>query len=422
MKVLLVHAYYTQRGGEDRSFEEERELLAAHGHNVVEYVRSNDELAGRGKFAAATDAVWNHRAARDVAELVRREAPDVVHCTNTFPLISPAVCHAARREGAAVVQALRNYRLLCASAYLMRQGRPCEDCLGRAVPWPAVVHRCYRDSAAASATVAAMQMVHRAAGTWRHQVDAFYTLTEFAKQKFVAGGFPAERMHVKHNCVHPDPGAGAGSGGYALFAGRLSPEKGVGTLLEAWRRDAALPRLKIVGDGPLAGEVEAAAKQDSRIAAVGRLATSEVHRLMGEAAVVVVPSVWYETFGRTIAEAYAVGTPVAASRLGAMGELVEDGVSGVLFQVGDAADLGAKVRQIVEAPAEDRAAMRHRARAAFEARFTPQRNYERLMEIYELAHRHAALRAVRPPQGRATASGEGAPRPALLTPAGRGPS
>lgn len=395
MKVLLCHTYYTQRGGEDRSFEEERELLIANGHCVIEYVRRNDEAASQGSLAAASNTLWNRQAAREVTELIRRDAPDVMHCTNTFPLISPAVCHAARREGVAVVQALRNYRLLCAGAYLMRDGRPCEDCIGRLAPWPAVVHRCYRESTTASAAVAAMQMLHRALGTWRRTVDAFFTLTEFAREKFVGAGFPVERVHVKHNCVQPDPGVGDGSGEYAVFAGRLSPEKGVGTLLEAWRLDARLPPLMVVGDGPLLKEVESAAARDPRITATGLLGAGDVHRLMRSAAVVVVPSLWYETFGRTIAEAYAVGAPVVASRLGAMAELVEDGVTGLQFKAGDAGDLAAKVRQVVEATADERLARRRRARGAFESRFTPQRNYDRLIEIYDLALRHAAQRSTR---------------------------
>lgn len=422
MKVLLVHAYYTQRGGEDRSFEEERELLVAHGHRVIEYVRSNDELANRGPLAAAAGTLWNRRAAREIADLIRRETPDVMHCTNTFPLISPAACHAARREGVAVVQALRNYRLLCAGAYLMRDGRPCEDCLGRAVPWPAVVHRCYRDSVAASSAVVAMQMLHRAVGTWRRTVDAFFTLTEFAREKFVAGGFPAERVYVKHNCVQPDPGVGDGAGGYAVFAGRLSPEKGVATLLEAWRQDPGLPPLKVIGEGPLLAEVQAAAARDPRIESTGQLSAGAVHRLMGSAAVVVVPSLWYETFGRTIAEAFAAGTPVAASRLGAMAELVEEGVTGRQFQAGDAGDLAVKVRQIVEAAGDQRDAMRRAARATFEARFTPQRNYERLVEIYELALRHAAQRTLHTGKAMSApvvAAKEATLMPELMTPAGR---
>jgi glycosyltransferase involved in cell wall biosynthesis len=395
MKVLLCHAYYTQRGGEDRSFEEERELLTAHGHRVIEYLRQNDELTRMNGLRAATATLWNRRAAGEVAALIRHEQPDVVHCTNTFPLISPAVCHAAHRAGVAVVQALRNYRLLCAGAYLMRDGRPCEDCLGRTVPWSAVAHRCYRDSAAASMAVAAMQLLHRALGTWRNKVDAYFTLTEFARQKFIDAGFPAERVHVKYNCVHPDPGVGRGDGNYAVMAGRLSPEKGVATLLDAWRRHADLPPLKILGDGPLAVNVQAAAASDPRIEWLGERAAAEVHGTIAAAAVLLVPSVWYETFGRTIAEAYAAGTPVIASRLGAMVELVDEGVTGWLFEPGNVEDIAAKVRTAAALPTDQYLKFRHAARAAYERKFTPAQNYDRLMEIYDIARRSAALRTAR---------------------------
>jgi glycosyltransferase involved in cell wall biosynthesis len=385
MKILLCHTYYTQRGGEDRSFEEERELLRGAGHEVIEYVQHNDAMNAMGRVAAAATTVWNRRAAADVAELVRTRTPDVVHCTNTFPLLSPAVCRAAHRGGAAVVQALRNYRLLCAGSYLLRDDRPCEDCIGRSVPWPAVVHRCYRDSAAASAAVAAMQVVHRAAGTWRRHVDAFFTLTEFARGKFLAAGFPADRVHVKYNSVHPDPGVGDGAGGFFAFAGRLSPEKGVATLLKAWRLDATLPPLKVIGDGPLAPQVAAAAADDPRIEWLGHRTEADVHGIFGRAMGVIVPSVWYETFGRTIAEAFAGGTPVIASRLGAMAELVADGRTGWLFAPGDAANLARAVAACRDTEDGPRATLRVAARAEYERQFTPMSNYRRLLEIYELA-------------------------------------
>ncbi len=392
MKVLLCHSYYTQRGGEDRSFEEERELLLAHGHEVVQYVRRNEDMNAMGRLQAAGTTLWNGCAAKDVAGLVASEQPDVVHFTNTFPLISPAACRAAGRGGAAVVQALRNYRLLCANSYLMRDGRPCEDCIGRAVPWPAIAHRCYRDSAAASAAVVAMQTLHRALGTWRRHVDAFFTLTEFARQKFVAAGLPAERVHVKANSVQPDPGVGAGAGGYVAFAGRLSSEKGVSTLLEAWRSNPDLPPLKIVGDGPLLGEVTAAARDDRRIESLGHVSEADVQRIFGAATAVIVPSLWYETFGRTVAEAFAGGTPVVASRIGALAELVDQGRTGWLFKPGNAAELAAAVRTAEKTPPGDRSEMRTRARTEYDRRFTPQHNYARLIEIYNLAIAYAAAR------------------------------
>jgi glycosyltransferase involved in cell wall biosynthesis len=400
MKILLCHGYYTQRGGEDRSFEEERELLAAAGHQVVEYVRRNEDMHAQGAVRSLATTVWNWAAAADVTQLVARERPDVVHCTNTFPLISPAACHVAHRHGAAVVQALRNYRLLCANASLLRDGQPCEDCVGRLVPWPALVHRCYHDSAGHTTAVVAMQMFHRAVGTWRRKVDAFFTLTQFARQKFVDAGFPADRVHVKYNSVLPDPGAGAGDGGYAAFAARLSPEKGVACLLDAWRRHPELPPLRIVGEGPMAGEVAAAAATDPRIEWLGHLPESGVHRVFGAARAVIMPSIWYETFGRTIAEAFAGGTPVIASQLGAMAELVDPGRNGWLFKPNDADDLARSVRQCWATPAEELGPMRTAARAEYERNFTAERNYAALMEIYESALHHARWRR----ESRASAS------------------
>jgi glycosyltransferase involved in cell wall biosynthesis len=395
MKVLLCHTYYLQRGGEDCCFEEERDILRAHGHDVVEFVRNNEQLLTMNPLRAAATTLWNRRAVREFRQILERARPDVVHCTNTFPLISPAVCHAAHRAGTAVVQALHNYRWLCAGAYFMRDGSACEDCLGKQVPWPAVLHRCYRNSVGASAAVVGMQMVHRTFGNWMTKVDAFFTLTEFARQRFVAGGFPAEKIHVKANSVLGNPAVGAGEGEYVVFVGRLSPEKGIAVLLQAWREDAALPRLVIVGDGPLAEQVKADAAADERIEWRGRLPLDETLATIGRAKALVMPSLWYETFGRTIAEAFAAGTPVIVSRLGAMQELVDDARTGFHFIAGDSHDLATAIHRLYQLPADEYSAMRLWARQQFEDRYTAERNYERLIEIYGLA-RAEADRRLRP--------------------------
>jgi glycosyltransferase involved in cell wall biosynthesis len=392
MKVVLCHTYYLQRGGEDCCFEEERDLLRSRGHEVVEYVRNNAELVKLNPLAAAAVTLWNRRAGREFRALIERERPTVVHCTNTFPLISPAACHAAHRAGVAVVQALHNYRWLCAGGYLMRDGAPCEDCLGRRLPSPAIRHKCYRGSAAASAVVAGMQVMHRTFGNWMSKVDAFFTLTNFAKERFIAGGFPPDRIHVKSNSVAPDPGMGRGNGGYVVFVGRLSPEKGVATLLDAWKRDASLPPLVIAGDGPLAEKVKSAAASDPRIKWRGQLPLADVHSLIGDASTLVMPSLWYETFGRTIAEAFATGTPAIVSRLGAMAELVEDGRTGWHFTPGDAADLAAKIGRCHDLSPDALSSMRRAARAEYEQRFTPTQNYEQLMAVYEAAIESARQR------------------------------
>ena len=269
----------------------------------------------------------------------------------------------------------------------MRDGRVCEDCLGKAIAWPAVRHRCYRGSAAGSAVVAGMVAWHRLRKTWTRSVDLYYTLTDFARRKFIEGGFAAEKIAVKPNFVRSDPGMGTGDGGYGVFVGRLSPEKGLDTLLAAWSllaADANAPPLKIVGDGPLAPAVAAAAAQNPRIQWLGARPLAETQSIIGQAKLLVMPSVWYETFGRTIIEAFAGGVPVIASNLGAMAELVADGRTGLCFEPGNAVDLAVKVRAIFGDP-ERLATMRRAARCEFEARYTAEANYRLLMRIYSQA-------------------------------------
>jgi len=387
MKVLLCHSYYQQRGGEDRSFEEERELLIQEGHEVIDFVRRNDALRGRSGLRIAGTTLWNRQAAATMRQLVDEHRPEIVHLTNTFPLLSPAVVRAAHGHGAAVVQALRNYRHLCANGCLVRAGRPCEECPGRIIPWPAVVHRCYRDSVAASSVVASMQVLHRLLGTWRSRVDAYFTPSEFARSKFIEAGYPAERVHVKYNSVHFGSAGAlvAARDDYLVFVGRLCHEKGVALVLDTWKASPSLPPLRIVGDGPLADLVSAAQERDQRITWHGQLDRDKLYEQVSGARALLMPSVWYETFGRTIAEAFAVGTPVIASRLGAMAELVEHERTGLLFEAGNAADLGRQIARFQQLSAEQTTEMGEAAQRRYEQRFTPQRNYARLMEIYRLA-------------------------------------
>jgi glycosyltransferase involved in cell wall biosynthesis len=391
MKILLCHNYYQQPGGEDQSFAAEGRLLESRGHDVLRFTLHNDAVAGLSKLGVARRTFWNSEVHDQVRALVRRERPAVLHCTNTFPLISPAVYHAARAGGAAVVQSLRNYRLLCPGALFLRDGKVCEDCLGKSIPWPAVLHRCYRQDRAASAVVAAFLAGHRALRTWTRAVDLYFTPSAFARRKLIEGGLPADRIAVKPNFIDPDPGPGTGKGGYAVFVGRLSPEKGLDTLLGAWERLPGDVRLKVVGEGSLAERVRAACARDGRIEWLGRRSPEEVLEVVGEAACLVMPSLWYETFGRTVIEAFARGTPVVASRIGALAELVEEGRTGLLFEPGDPADLASKVERLLADPTR----LRPAARQEYERKYTARTNYEMLLAIYEEALARQAARASR---------------------------
>lgn len=378
MNILLVHNFYQQSGGEDVVFSAEAELLSAAGHRVHRYTVSNDEIGQLSTIGLAARTIWNAQQASRLAALVKTHKIDIVHFHNTFPLLSPAVYGAVRSVGAATVQTLHNYRLLCANALLFREGHVCEQCLGR-VPVPAVQFRCYRGSLGASATVATMQVVHRALGTYRRQVDAFIALTDFARDKFVEGGLPKTRLYVKPNFLNTDPGLGSGGGGYALFIGRLTPEKGVRTLLNAWQELGSLLPLKLLGEGPLASEVAQAASTLGGVEWLGQRPKPEVLEVAKAAEVLIFPSEWYEGFPMTLVEALAVGLPVIASRVGSMQSLIAPGRTGFHFTPGDSRELAAQVHTFL---AGDRLAMRQAARSEFLNHYSSVENLKNLMYIY----------------------------------------
>jgi glycosyltransferase involved in cell wall biosynthesis len=382
MKVLMVHNRYQQPGGEDEVFLAEASLLESYAHRVVRYSTHNDRVAEMNRLALAGNTLWNSSTYQELRALIRQERPRVAHFHNIFPLVSPAGYYAAKAEGVPVIQTLHNYRLLCPNAQFFRDGRVCEDCMGKVIPWPGVVHKCYRGSRAASAVVTAMLATHRASHTWTEMVDMYVVLTDFARRKFIEGGLPARKLTIKPNFVYPDPGPGEGRGGYALFVGRLSPEKGIGTLLEAWERLKEQIPLKVVGDGPLAELVASAASRYPYLEYLGYRSAEEVHGLLKEASVLIFPSEWYETFGRVAAEAFATATPVIAADIGAVAELVEHGRTGLRFRPGDPEDLAAQVGWFLSHP-EEHSRLRSEARAEFEAKYTAERNYRTLMKIYE---------------------------------------
>ena len=383
MRILLLHNRYQFRGGEDIAVEQEFALLREHGHDVRLVLEHNDLISGvAGAVSAACSAVYSARSRRRVADELRAFCPDIVHVHNFFPLLSPSVHLACREAGVPVLQTLHNYRLICPGALLFRDGRPCEDCVGRSVPWPGVLHGCYRGSRAGTAAVASMVGIHNVLNTWSDAVDAYIALTEFARRKLVAGGLPAEKFHVKPNFVTPDPGAGPGDGGYALYVGRLSEGKGINVLLDAWKLLEAQIPLVIVGEGPMAPEVASHAQAigaDYR----GPLTRNEVAECMRRASLLVFPSVWYEVFPLVIAEALACGLPVLASDAGSAADLIDNGRTGLHFRSGDLKDLAAKVETLWR-DQKLLGRMRKEARDEYETHYNSERNYTRLMQIYGL--------------------------------------
>jgi glycosyltransferase involved in cell wall biosynthesis len=382
MKILLVHNFYQLPGGEDQVFAQEAELLRARGHQVLVYQASNDQVKGQNLLVTAANTVWNQRTHRELRELMRREKPDIVHVHNTFQVISPAIYYAANEEGIPVVQTLHNYRLLCPASTFFRDGNVCEDCLGKPVPWPGVLHSCYRGSKPASAVVTVMLATHNYKQTWNQTVSAYIALTGFARNKFIEGGFPAEKIFVKPNYLQTDPGPGDGKGNYALFVGRLTPEKGISTLLEAWRQIGNCLPLQIAGDGPLAPDVEKASREMEAVTWLKWLPRAEILQRMKNASVLILPSTWYEGFPMIIAEAFAVGLPVIASNLGSMSTIVDHQRTGLHFEPGRAAALVEAVQWWSAHPAEA-AFMRTEARLEYETKYTAEENYTQMMNIYD---------------------------------------
>lgn len=391
MRVLLAHNFYrsTAPSGEDTVYREERALLESHGVEVIPYERHSDELNGAGPLRLARtawDTAWSSASQEDIAALIRRTRPTLAHFHNTFPLMSPSVYAACQSAGIPVVQTLHNFRLICPGAMLFRDGQPCEECIDQSL-LRAVRHRCYRNSLPATAALARSIALNRRRGT-SALVSRYIALTEFARGRFAAGGLPADRIVVKPNGLNQDVQPGTGQGGYVAFVGRLSAEKGVRVLLEAWRRLPQI-RLRIVGDGPLREELQLhAAQAGLNVEFTGRLSRQELPAIVGAASALIVPSLWYEGFPMVIVEAFASATPVIASRLGSLAEIVRDDATGALFMPGDAAALAATVERVTsDLPALAR--MRTAARMQFDERYCANANYRSLLEIYAGAQSHA---------------------------------
>lgn len=376
MKVLIVHNRYQLAGGEDAVVDAEVALLQSQGVEVQRYERHNDDIKGMSLASAAVQAYWSRQTVQEVSAILAEWRPDVVHVHNTLSLVSPSVYWAAAQHRVPVVQTLHNFRLLCPQGMLLREGKVCEQCVGKSVPWPAVVHRCYRDSRAQSAVLTGLLTVHRAMGTYTAKVARFIALNEFCRAKFIEGGLPAEKVVVKPNFVDlPLPDSNAPRSG-GLFVGRLSHEKGIETLVQAKLAYPAMP-VEVIGSGP----EEVSVKGAFGSAAFGFMALDGIVQRMRQVAFLVLPSICYENFPRTIVEAFACGLPVIASRIGSLAVLVRDGETGLLFDPADPQDLVRKVQWAQAHPA-DMARMGANARRQYELEFNAEVNFARLMAIY----------------------------------------
>jgi glycosyltransferase involved in cell wall biosynthesis len=382
-RVLLIHNYYQHSGGEDAVFALEKSLLMDHGHTVFEYTDSNKRIESLGYINSAVQTIWSQPSYNAIKRILQDVKPDIAHFHNTFMLVSPSAYYACVELGVPVIQTLHNYRLVCPNAYLFRDGAICEECIDLKNPFPGVFHKCYRDSYSQSAVVAGMLGAHWLFRTWQNKIDFYIALSEFARQKFIQGGLPENKIIVKPNFVTDiNVPQRTSVGEYVLYVGRLSSEKGLDTLFSAWDR-LKIP-LKIAGDGPLREYVQKYAEKSPFIEYLGQVNQKSIGDLLRRACFVIFPSKWYEGLPMTIIESFAYSVPVIAANLPARAELIRDAETGLLYTAGDVADLAAKVEWLWNHP-ESCVEMGRKARVEYEEKYTPELNYQILRKIYQMA-------------------------------------
>lgn len=387
MKILLLHNRYKFVGGEDGVVQVEKSLLEKNGHQVFLLEVNNDDIKSPwSKITAAASAIYSYPAKQQVSKQIISFSPDVAHVHNFFPLLSPSVYDACQEHKVPVVQTLHNYRLACPKAIPFRDGKVCENCIGKSIPWDSILYGCYRDSRIESSVVTAMNTWHKWTGTWQKRVDAYIALTNFQKEKMIQAGLPGKKIYVKPNFIFTPQNSDTikKCRDFVLFVGRLSEEKGVSVLIDAYLEDNLSIPLKIVGDGPLREKLQQKirnTKLEKVIEFLGFQKKHKVLELMQEARCLVFPSVWYEGFPLTIAEAFACGLPVIAPKLGSMADIVDDVVTGLHFQSRNHKDLAAKIEWIISNPKKMRD-MSMNARKKYAESYTPETNYKQLISIY----------------------------------------
>ena len=385
MRILQVHNRYRYLGGEDIAIEVEKRLLEDHGHTVVQFIRNNREIDSFGireRVALSWRTVWCRESYREIRSMIRSNRIDLVHVHNFFPLISPSVLYACRACNVPSVLSIHNYRLLCPAGIFYRNNGVCEDCVHGTL-LSSVVHRCYHKSFVQTLPVAAMVWIHRVARTWQQLPNAIICMSDFERRKFELAGFPPLKLHVIPPPLPNIPLADTSRRDRVLMVGRLEAIKGVDVLLSA-ALDCPNIHFKLIGED--VGGYDRKVQLHPNVCIVPHMPHNEVLEQMRSSRILVMPSIIYETFGRSIVEAFACGTPVIASRLGAMAELVEEGKTGLLFEAGNSEELASRLTWAMNHK-DEMARMGRNARERYVEYYSAVRNFENLMRIYEAAGR-----------------------------------
>jgi glycosyltransferase involved in cell wall biosynthesis len=402
VKILLVHNFYgsTAPSGENTAYSAEAALLRHRGHSVDEFTRHSDEVLHdgfAGTLRSAASVVWNPFSLRLLKRTLRETKPDIVHVHNTFPLLSPSVFYASRERNIPTVMTLHNYRMGCAAGTALRNDQPCTLCLDNKSVIPALRYGCYRESRIATLPVAAMIAYNNARDTWRSNVDAFITLTDFQKEKMIRFGLLQESLFVKPHFLDdpPQPVPWTNRENKIVFVGRLYAAKGIHILLDAWRRmGKRAPHLEVIGDGPMREELVHSVRESEApgsVSFLGNVSHDEAMKRMSSAKLLVVPSVCYEGFPMVVQESFALGVPVAASNIGSLPYLITEDKNGRLFVPGDPVDIITCVTRLLADDARLRF-LAEGARRDFDEKYTAEKNYSALMAIYEAAAERRAAK------------------------------
>ncbi len=395
MKILLVHNFYgsTAPSGENTAFVSEASLLRNRGHSIIEFTRHSDELLHQGLYGTVRGAlgtVWNPMSLRKLKSTLRETRPEIVHVHNTFPILSPSVLYATSDLNIPTVMTLHNYRIGCSAATALRKDEPCTLCLDKKSVLPALRYGCYRDNRIATLPVSLMIALHNAKNTWKKNVDAFITLTEFQRKKMVQFGIPEASLFVKPQFLEnpPEPLPWRRRESKAVFIGRLYAAKGIHILIESWMKwgKNAAP-LEIIGDGPMRNELmNAASKSEaaSSISFLGNLSHVEAMKRLSSAKLLILPSLCFEGFPMVVQEAYAHGVPIAASNIGSLPHLIAENRTGTLFAPGNAESLLASVQTLLADDKQLRI-LGAQAKQEFDSKYTAGKNYDILMSIYASA-------------------------------------
>jgi glycosyltransferase involved in cell wall biosynthesis len=393
LRIVVVHNYYgsSAPSGENNAVDTEVGMLRRAGHDVHTFTRKSDEIRDegwRGLFHGGLTVTWNVVEVFRFRKFLRAIKPDIVHVHNTFPLISPAIFWVIR-EFAASVLTLHNYRLFCASALLLRDGAVCTRCLDEFSVRPALRYGCYRNSRLATLPLAQSIALHRAIGTWQSRVDAYIAVTAFQRDRMIAAGLPAGRLHVKPNFFSGSPVVVPWQrrSDIALFVGRLTPEKGVEYLIRGWlEMGVTAPPLRVIGEGPLRASLEQLSKSrgPTNVEFLGAVSPEIAIREVSLAKLLIVPSIWFEGFPIVLQDAFAAGTPSAVSNIGSLPTIVQDGMNGLVFE----ARSPKAIAELLGRVWGDQALLTRLsagARSSYEASYTEDINYRRLMDIYSTA-------------------------------------